>query len=179
MQESNSAQEFDALFRAHFSRVKHFIYMLLKSEEDAEDLAQDVFTKLWTKYDMWKDSGEGNGYIYTTARNVTLNFIKHKRLEEDFYDDQIQESLLKELFVSDDTLDPIYYRDVKLALKLGIAQLPERRRQVFEMSRFKKLNNPEIAAALGLSIRTVEHHIYLTLQELKKIVFILFFLHFV
>lgn len=177
-QRSNSVQEFDALFRAHYSSVKHFIYMLLKSEEDAEDLAQDVFIKLWAKYGIWKDSKEISRYIYTTAKNATINFVKHKRLEEDYCNDQIQESLLKELFVSEDPLNPIYYREAKLALELVIERFPERRRQIFEMSRFKSLSNQEIAAALDISVRTVEHQIYLSLQELKKIVFILFFLHF-
>lgn len=42
-------QDFEKIFRMHFSAVKSFIYMLLKSEADAEDIAQDVFIKLWTK----------------------------------------------------------------------------------------------------------------------------------
>lgn len=59
-----------------------------------------------------------------------------------------------------------------------LERLPEQRRKIFEMSRLKEMTNKEIAVALHLSVRTVEHQIYLTLQELRKIVFILFFLYF-
>ena len=45
-------EQFEMIFRAHFSSVKFFINMFLKSEADAEDLAQDVFTKLWTNFEI-------------------------------------------------------------------------------------------------------------------------------
>lgn len=67
-QDSFWIQEFEKLFRKHFSTVKKFIYMLLKSEADAEDIAQDVFIKLWINYDMWKSNGGKEGYIYTLVK---------------------------------------------------------------------------------------------------------------
>jgi len=57
---------------------------------------------------------------------------------------------------------------------LILDRLPERRRKVFEMSRINNMSNMEIAQALNISVRTVEHQIYLTLLEIKK----LFLLHF-
>ena len=44
------AKQFGMIFTEYYSVVKYFAFMLLKSEEDAEDIAQDVFTKLWTSY---------------------------------------------------------------------------------------------------------------------------------
>lgn len=58
-------EQFEMIFRAHFSSVKFFINMFLKSEADAEDLAQDVFTKLWTNFETWQNNDGKEGYIYT------------------------------------------------------------------------------------------------------------------
>lgn len=176
-QKPKLVEDFEKIFRTHFSRVRYFIFMLIKSEADAEDIAQDVFVKLWTNYETWKDHDGKDGYIYTLAKNLTLDFIRHKRLEDDYRDEQVQENSIKELLGPVDILNPIYYNEIQLTLRLAIEHLPERRRKIFEMSRFKKMSNQEIAKMLHLSVRTVEHQIYLSLQNLRKIIFILFFLY--
>lgn len=176
-QNPNSAHCFEKMFKTHFPKVKFFIFSLLKSEADAEDLAQDVFVKFLTNYQTWHNNGENEGYLYTLAKNITFDFIKHKKLENDYRDNQIQESLTKELFI-EDTLQSIYYDEVRLILELALERFPQRRRMIFQMSRFENMSNQEIAATLNISVRTVEHLIYLAIQELKKNIFILFFLHF-
>ena len=156
------AQQFETIFTKYYSVVKYFALMLLKSEEDAKDITQDVFTKLWT--------------IYTLTKSTTLNFIKHKKVELAYQEKIIEKSLIDELFQSEDTLNPIYYKEAQLIIKLVLERLPEQRRMIFEMSRFKHMSNLEIAEKLNISRRTVEHHIYLTLLEMKKIIFFAFFL---
>lgn len=107
-----------------------------------------------------------------------FDFIRHKRLEDDYRNEQIHESAIKELFGSTGILDLIYYSEILLTLKMAIERFSERRRIIFEMSRFKHMSNLEIAEMLQISVRTVEHQIYLSLQYLRKIIFILFFLYF-
>ena len=153
-------QEFDLVFKAHYSLVKNFALMLLKSGQDADDIAQDVFTRLLTKH-------------------AIFDFLKHKRIERSYQQAQMEESLFKDLSPSGDTLDAIYYKEIQLALQMAVEQFPERRRLIFEMSRIQGMSNLEIAEKLDISVRTVERQIYLSLVELKKIVYILFFLHFI
>lgn len=86
----------------------------------------------------------------------------------------IEKTLIDELFQSEDTLNPIYYKEAQLIIKLVLERLPEQRRMIFEMSRFKHMSNLEIAEKLNISKRTVEHHIYLTLLEIKKSSFCIF-----
>lgn len=170
------AEEFETIFTAHFPIAKHFALMLLKSEEDAEDIAQDVFTKLWTQPQVWSGNKDIATYIYVMTKHATFNFIKHKKIVQEYQEGVIQESLMNELFNSEDPFDPIYYREALLIIKLVIERQPERRRIIFEMSRLKQMSNLEIAEALNLSVRTVEQQIYRTLLELKKTIFIAFFL---
>lgn len=172
------AQEFETIFTAYFSAAKHFAFLLLKSEEDAEDIAQDVFAKLWTQPQVWLDNKDISTYIYAMTKNATFNFIKHKRIEQAYQEQFIEKSLIEELFQTDDILEPIYYKEAELIVRLVLDRLPPRRREIFELSRFQKMSNPEIAQKFNISVRTVEHQIYLTLLEMKKAIFIAFFLYF-
>ena len=174
------AHEFETIFTGYYSAVKYFAFMLLKSEADAEDITQDVFTKLWTQPQIWsdRDSTEISNYIFAMTKHITINFIKHKRIVEEYQESVIEKSLIEELFQTDNTLEPIYYKEALLIIRLILDRLPERRRKVFEMSRINNMSNMEIAQALNISVRTVEHQIYLTLLEIKKTIFIAFFLCF-
>lgn len=172
------ARQFEIIFTMHYSAVKYFAINLLKSEEDAEDIIQDVFAKLWTQPEVWLENKDIGQYIYDMTKNTTFNFIKRKRLEQSYQEQLSQKYLIEDLLKSEDTLDPIYYKEALLIIRLILDRLPERRRKVFEMSRINNMSNMEIAQALNISVRTVEHQIYLTLLEIKKTIFIAFFLCF-
>ena len=113
------------------------------------------------------------------TKHAIYDFLKHKRIERSYQQAQIEESLFNDLSPSSDALDAIYYKEIRLALQMAVEQFPERRRLIFEMSRIQGMSHLEIAEKLDISVRTVERQIYLSLVELKKIVFILFFLHFI
>lgn len=117
--------------------------------------------------------------IYTLwQKNVAFDFIKHKRLENDYREEQIKKSTIKDLLGFSDPLNSLYYKEIQLIIRMALENFPERRRRIFEMSRFNNMSNQEIALSLHLSVRTIEHQIYLSLQVLKRIILILFFLSF-
>lgn len=168
-------REFEAVFVQYYSKVKTFAAILLKSEEEAEDIAQDIFVKLWEQPEIW----EGNfirNYLYTMVRNHVFNRIKRKNIESKYIDSQLYSLPLDEIIEFKDPLNEIYHDELQLLLKLSLEQMPEKRKLVFEMSRFQQLSNIEIAKKLNVSVRTVEHHIYIVLKELKKLIQIVFFL---
>jgi len=113
------------------------------------------------------------------TKHITINFIKHKRIVEEYQESVIEKSLIEELFQTDNTLEPIYYKEAELLVRLVLSRLPERRREIFVLSRLRNMSNQEIAEKLNISVRTVEHQIYRTMLELKKIIFIAFFFYFV
>lgn len=163
-------------FIANFPVVKNFALMLLKQEEDAEDVAQDVFLKLWTQPELWLDKDDVDGYIYTMTKNMILNRFKHIQVEKDYQDATVANELIDDFSGDNDTLKRLYCKEIQILIQITLERLPEKRRDIFKLSRFKHLSNKEIAEKLNLSVRTVEHQIYLVLAELKKNVFLLFFL---
>lgn len=174
------SQQFETIFSGYYSAVKYFALMLLKSKTDAEDITQDVFIKLWGQPQVWanRNKGEIANYIFAMTKHITINFIRHKRIVEDYRESVIEKSLIEELLQPDEALESIYYKEAELLVRLVLSRLPERRREIFVLSRFKNMSNQEIAEKLDISVRTVEHHIYQTLVELKKTIFIAFFFYF-
>ena len=167
---------FEQFYAANFPRVKNFAKLLTKSEEDAEDIAQNIFLKLWTRPELWQDQETMTGYLYTVTRNEIFNLFKHQKVEQEYEDKVLKAQLLGELCDEDSSLlENLYYKEVLMLIRMTLSQLPDRRRRIFEMSRFENMSNNEIAEKLNISVRTVEHHIYLTLLEMKKISFLLFF----
>ncbi len=170
-------RRFEEIYRYHYPAVKEFITSLIRSREDAEDLAQDIFYRLWKRRAVWESGRECTGYVYTMARNAGLDFIRRQRVRAAREIEPVREGQWDRELFGDDPLDPIYYREAGLLLELATDCLPERRREIFRMSRFQGMENREIAKSLGLSVRTVEHHIHLSLRELRRIVFIVVLLH--
>lgn len=177
--ESNDIEiRFRRFFTINFPKVKNFAQMLLKSEVDAEDVAQDIFFKLWQQPELWVNNDEDmDNYLFIMTRNMILNIFKHQRIEQEYQEELYDKTILYELTENDEILNHVYYKEMLLLVHLTLEKMPERRRIIFEMSRFKGLSHKEIADKLGISIRTVEHQIYLALIELKKILlfFLLFF----
>lgn len=173
--------KFQYFFTTNFPKVKNFARMLLKSDADAEDVAQDVFYKLWLQPEIWLDNErEPDGYIFTMTKNIVFNIFKHLQIEQEYQEAswEKEKNLLHELTENEDILKNIYYKEMQLALHLTLEKMPERRRLIFELSRFKGLSHKEIAEKLNISIRTVEHQVYLALIELKKVLLFLIFTSF-
>ena len=161
---------FEQFYAANFPRVKNFAKLLTKSEEDAEDIAQNIFLKLWTRPELWQDQETMTGYLYTVTRNEIFNLFKHQKVEQEYEDKVFKAQLLCELFDEDSSLlENLYYKEVLMLIRMTLSQLPDRRRRVFEMSRFEGLSHKEIADKLQIPLRTVEDHIYKTLTELRKV----------
>lgn len=173
--------KFQRFFTANFPKVKNFAQMLLKSEAEAEDVAQDVFCKLWLQPEIWLDNDkELDGYIFIMTRNIILNIFKHQQIEQEYQEEAFDKAILYELTDREEILNNVYYKELLMIVQLTLEKMPKRRRLIFELSRFRGLSHKEIAEKLDVSIRTIEHQIYLALIELKKtlLVFVFFLQYF-
>lgn len=174
-EEQERKRKFKQFFILTFPKVKAFAWKILQSEEDAEDIAQDIFVKLWDNPEIWENKDTWDRYIYAMTRNQIYNFLKHQSVELNYQEKFTQENSSSYDF---DIYDKLYAEELQLLIKLTLDSMPEQRRKVFSMSRQKGMSNQEIAEKLNLSVRTVERHIYLALQEFKKVILIAFFFGF-
>ena len=82
---------FERFYAANYPRVKNFAKLLTKSEEDAEDIAQNIFLKLWTRPELWQEQETMTSYLYTVTRNEIFNLFKHQKVEQE-YEDKIMKA---------------------------------------------------------------------------------------
>lgn len=120
---------------------------------------------------------ELDNYIFIMTRNIVLNIFKHQWVEQEYQTEVIEKTFLYELTEKEEILNSVYYKEMLLIIQLTLEKMPKRRRLIFELSRFRGLSHKEIADKLDVSIRTIEHQVYLALIELKKVLlFFIFFL---
>lgn len=175
-------EDIDALFEQfyadNFPKVKNFAWLLTKSERDAEDIAQSIFMKLWMRPELWRNRQSMSDYLYAATRNEIYALFRHQKVEREYEEKMMQSHLLDELCQGyTSMIENIYYKELLLLIKMALTRMPERRRQVFELSRFDGLSNKEIARQLQLPLRTVEDHIYKTLAELRKVLMFVILFH--
>ncbi|MDN3548691.1 RNA polymerase sigma factor [Mucilaginibacter aquaedulcis] len=160
---SGNQRAFTIIYNRYWRLLYGHIYKMLRDEEDAKDILQDVFSSLWLSPEKIPDLSNFAGYLYTMARHKVLNAIRKNKYKNDYL-----ESLA--VFVtesSEDTLQYIDTRDLMAAIEKEIAALPPRMRQVFEMSRKENLSHKEIGKLLGTSDETVKKQISKSLKVIR------------
>ncbi|MEP2025105.1 MAG: RNA polymerase sigma-70 factor [Reichenbachiella sp.] len=151
---------FEKVFKAYYQQLAAFAYQYVESHETAEEIVQDVFTNVWSKSDQIEIRTAVKSYLYGAVRNACLNFIKHKKIERRYE----EQELLKSDGFETDFLE---LDELQMEIDAALNQLPEKCRQIFEMSRFEEKKYKEIAEELGLSIKTVENQMGRALKVMR------------
>lgn len=151
---------FEALFRLHYRPLCAFAMGYLKDGDQAEDIVQDLFFRLWLDREKVNITTSVKAYLYASVRNRCLNAVKAgtkvRALNEEV-DDQQQEEERSE----DEHAERI------ARVQAAIEALPEERRKVFKLSRYEGLKYHEIATRLGISVKTVENQMGSALKTLR------------
>lgn len=154
---------FAELYDLYAERIYYFALRFVVSKEDAENVTQEVFVKLWETRERIDINLSLNSYLFTIARNTIFN-IHRKRVNELAY----LEHLGKYLEQNQVRLEnEIIFNDIQARLEKLISELPPQRKKVFELSRKQGLSHKEIAEELKISEKTIETHIRLALKTIR------------
>jgi RNA polymerase sigma-70 factor (ECF subfamily) len=162
---AGSHSAFRKVFMEFFPKIKAFIFRIIKDESVAEELAQDIFLKIWEHRQSLTATQSLNAYIYRMAKNAAFNYLEH-RLVTDRYAFYMRNAEPDNCSVEDD----LYAREMEAVIQNTVERFPPQRKLVFTMSRFQGLKNDEIAAQLNLSKKTIENHLTLALNEIRKVI---------
>lgn len=154
---------FDQIYLLYYARMFRFAKEYVVSDEEAENIVQDVFMKLWEKRDVLNIQISLISYIFSLVKNQCLDFLRHqavvKEAENTLY---LKLVALEQLNYSFPTEE-----DVELLLMNAIDSLPERCREIFMKSRIEGKKYKTIADELNISVNTVENQIGIALKKLR------------
>jgi RNA polymerase sigma-70 factor (ECF subfamily) len=153
------------IFDQHYPLLIGDIYRILPDEDTCQDLAQEVIVELWRKRAELEVHTSLRAYLRRAAINRALNHLKTQRrtvLEDrDDFSDTADTSALDRSIQENQELR-------EKALFAAIDTLPEKCRVVFSLSRFENLSHKEIAAQLGISVKTIENQITKAMKMLRE-----------
>ncbi|WP_295125721.1 RNA polymerase sigma-70 factor [uncultured Chitinophaga sp.] len=162
--QSNSEERFNQLFNTCRERVFGFVFLIAKDHDAAEELTQEIFLKLWICRDTLHEIDNPEAYLFTIARNKTLNYLRKAANDVQF----MKELASRMTPARNDVEETVISREYDQLLHQGVAQLSPQRRMVYELSRTEGLNHEEIAYKLNISKNTVKNHLVKTLMFLRR-----------
>ncbi len=155
---------FNQLFEEYGKRLYFFAYKLLKSEEDAEEVVQDVFLKVWDKRRELKLDLSFKSYLFTIASNcIKKQFIRKDK--EDSYKHSIADEYIKANQADNDQLD---YKLLLDRIDKLVDAMPARRKEIFLKRKKEDIPVKQIAAELNISEKTVENQLTIALNFLRN-----------
>jgi len=155
---------FEDIFTRYHKRLYFFCYSFLKNKEDAENITQDVFVKIWINKSQIDEERSFSGLLFIMAKNLIINHIRKSVNRQKFIDYIINHQQGK----ANQTESDVSYHEINEILKDLIRRLPPKRREIFILSRQKGLSHIEIATKLGISIHTVESQLTKALKFIRK-----------
>jgi RNA polymerase sigma-70 factor, ECF subfamily len=155
---------FQQLFEKYAERIYYFSMRYIKNKEEAEEIAQEVFVRVWLRRHDLKEELSFCSYIFMIAKNALIDTIRRKQ-KETIFQDNIKPNT--ELYSSSSN-DSMEYKELSTLIDKSISELPLKRKQIYQLSRDEGLTYKQIAEKLNISIKTVETHMRLALQQLKK-----------
>ncbi len=162
---------FEKLVELHQGAIIGTVTRMLNNAEDAHDVAQQVFVRVWKSAPRYEPTAKFTTWLYTIMRNLVFNELRRRvrkkevSLDEPIFDDQPRE-IAHPLA---DGADVIAQREeLEKALDEAIAKLPEKQRIAVVMRRFQETSYEDLCAVLGISLPAVKSLLFRARTELRK-----------
>lgn len=159
-------------FKIIVDRYSEKLYWLIRryvySHEDANDLLQDIFTKIWTAFPSFRGDSQFFTWLYRIATNEVLNFLRKQRVRAMLSLESVTSILEKKAD------DDVFFDGTELQRELhkAMIKLPEKQRLVFGLRYFEELKYEDISKITGTSVGALKasyHHAYSKiLKELES-----------
>jgi len=164
---------YEQMFRSYYERLCNYALRIMSDSNEAEEMVQQVFVKIWDKRENFEVKLSLKSYLYKAVYNTCLNRLKQMKNTSGKISASIPHQVVE--------TGNLMMKELEKNIVNAINKLPEQCRIIFKLSRFEELKYAEIAEHLNLSVKTVENQMGKALkvlrQELKEYLpTILFFL---
>jgi len=154
---------FDEIFRTWYGPLVGTAERMLRDRAVAEELVQDVMLELWRRRETLAADGSAQAYLFQATRNRVLNHLRHLKIEQ-----RSEPDVRGESSTTPHADAAVVEEELDVAVQRAVQSLPDRCREVFELSRVHGLKYAEIARQLGISVKTVEAQMGKALRTLRE-----------
>lgn len=157
------ALQVEQYFHNHYEGLHRYAFTILKDNDNAKDAVQAVFLKLWEKRDTLDEEQSVKSYLYTAVYHYCLNIKRHDKVRARYESEN--DSAVH------DTGNKLISKEINRQIMDHIAALSPQCQLIFTKSRFEGMKYADIAAEMGLSIKTVEAQMGKALKILRAKLF--------
>lgn len=161
-----SHKAFDALYEQYFDMLYGFVFSLTRSHEQAKELAQDVFVKVWIHREQIDTAQSFKAWLYHIAQNRLTDQIR-KRLNDPLFEDYLSFCINESLLVKPE-VNSFDFESFSLSLERAKETLSPRQRVVFELCKEQGFTSGEVASQLHISEQAVYNYLSQSLNILRK-----------
>lgn len=175
---AKDADAFALLFDRYIGQVTDHLTRMLRDVGAADDVAQEVFLRVWNRADQWSGTGPFRAWLLRIATNLALNHLRGKKRRRELslempsmYDDEEDENLVPGWMIDHASLGPdaqIEQVEQQQMLRQMISDLPKEKRDVFEMVHKEELALQEVAKRLGIPEGTVKSRLFHARKKLAN-----------
>jgi RNA polymerase sigma factor (sigma-70 family) len=162
-EENSRHYAFNLLVKKYQQRVYWHIRKMVIDHDDADDLTQDCFIKVWHHLENFRSDSQLYTWIYKIATNECLNFLNKKRKRFFLPINDVEKELEQKLSSS----DMIQGDEIQMKLQKALLKLPEKQRLVFNMKYFDDLKYEEISEILGTSVGALKASYHLAVKKIE------------
>ncbi|NJN35506.1 MAG: RNA polymerase sigma-70 factor [Saprospiraceae bacterium] len=160
----NDYRAFEMLFHRYYNQLCRYALTLTQVREAAEEIAADVFLRIWRNRETLVIKSSVHAYLIAAARNQSIDYLR-KVIRERGRNEEIDRDFDSEYATPDQV---VVGKESDKIIESAIDALPPQGKLIFRMSRDKGMTYVEIADTLGLSIKTVETHMGRSLKFLRS-----------
>lgn len=155
---------FDGLYEKYFPKLFQFLRKISRSVETAEDLAHEVFLKVWINRQQLDAGQNFSSYLFTIARHQLLNYVRNQQTGHNY----IKTEKPYWPATHNQTEETVINADYQTFYEKALTSLPQQKKTIFLLNRQDGKSYREIARELRLSEKTVEFHMSDSLKMLRK-----------
>ncbi len=161
---SGDSEALGLLLRETWAPLVAYLLTFLDSVETAEDAAQEAFVRLWEHRDRW-ESGSARAVVFRIGRNIALDLQRRAEVRRRWRSKHRHAPTPSPPTPEEELTSAEFLIRFREALE----SLPPRRREVFQLIRFRGLSHRDVAEVLAVSERTVANHLRLAMKDLRHL----------
>jgi RNA polymerase sigma factor (sigma-70 family) len=162
--QTTQRQAFNALIKKYQQKVYWHIRKMVIDHDDADDLTQEAFVKVWRYLPEFRGDSQLYTWIFKIATNECLSFLSAKRKRFFLPIHDVEQELTEKL----ESSDLVSGTEIQLKLQKAILTLPEKQRLVFNMKYFDEMKYEDISEVLGTSVGALKASYHLAVKKIEE-----------